>query len=194
MVLAEEAGTRSKGGYGDKRPEQKVKATLETLRQQASLIVQTDDDRTVGCLIGKIVTRASNADSKTVSNEPRNKLDVSVEFAVDECLSYDKVFSDYPKANRLYDIFALSVHDDFKRRGIATKLTRMSIEIAESRECDCVCSVATSPFSERIFEKLGMRNVSRLKWKDVEIPGEDQQRPYFDRVQFATLKGFIRFI
>ena len=45
--------------------------------------------------------------------------------------------------------------------------------------CDSAVVCATSPYSRRIFEKMGMELMSELPYKDIEIQGEF---PYKDIV------------
>ena len=83
-------------------------------------------------------------------------------------------------------MFAMAVHPDYQRRGIAGKLVNHALNVAKLADCDLTMSWATSMYSAKIFRKLGMTKLREFKWTEEEIEG----KPQFTYVEFDMCEGY----
>ena len=71
------------------------------------------------------------------------------------------------------DLEALCVHPDYTRRGVASALTDMVLELgASGRGCGGANVMCTSDYTRAIMDKRGFREYDRLVWEDYREDGE----------------------
>lgn len=87
------------------------------------------------------------------------------------------------KADKLMELFALCVHSDYKKRGIATELVKRSLDHALQHGNTLVAVLCTSAYTQKLYEKQGFEKVREISYstyvdnetksllcKDVEEP------------------------
>ena len=94
-------------------------------------------------------------------------------------------FQEFQNIEKVVDLFAVGVHEDYKRQGIATKLVEKSMEVrlyictiiitmisdnffkaAKSIGCEGAFIIATNYFTNFIAQKLQMKHYRTVFWKD----------------------------
>uniref|UniRef100_A0A914PZE4 N-acetyltransferase domain-containing protein n=1 Tax=Panagrolaimus davidi TaxID=227884 RepID=A0A914PZE4_9BILA len=82
-------------------------------------------------------------------------------------------FSYYiPNCKKLFVLHILFVHPDFGGKGIATKLTEKSIELAKENQCDYIMSVPSNIKSAHIFTKFGFELVREIPFDAFQENGQ----------------------
>ncbi len=83
------------------------------------------------------------------------------------CMWAPEVFEKRPEIGRIYEMFALGVHPDYRSRGIAKRLVLESWELAKKVECDAAMVCATHNHTKAVFDKLGMEHVRTFPIKRI---------------------------
>ncbi len=90
----------------------------------------------------------------------------------------DIFFEAKPSVNKLYDMFCLGTDPAYRRRGIGTELVKQAFKIAKKAKCEGAFVWATSDFSRKIFNNLGMELFHRGEWDSYKLPGSNE--PWFE--------------
>ncbi len=64
--------------------------------------------------------------------------------------------------SRMYEVFAVSVHSDYKNKGIASKLVKQSLEHAVALGFTLAGVLCTSIYTQQLFEKQGFEKVKEI--------------------------------
>ncbi len=86
----------------------------------------------------------------------------------------DMYFEKNPGVNKLYQMFSLATDPAYRRRGIATELIKQGFKIAKKAGCEGAFVWATSDFSRKIFNNLGMECFHKAQWDSYKLPGTDK--------------------
>ncbi len=124
-------------------------------------------DGAISCLV---LLRSSAPERKETMQELLSqypKAHALIMYLFDEALWPPDVFRRYPGHEKVFDFFALGTRPEYRGRGIAKELVRQAIKVARRAGCDCVMVFASHEHSRRIFQKLGMGEISRIFWSDV---------------------------
>ena len=66
----------------------------------------------------------------------------------------------------------MSVHLNYRRFGIATKLVQKSIKLARSRRFEVVKAEATGKYSQKLYSKLNFDILFEILYNDYKVDGE----------------------
>ena len=72
----------------------------------------------------------------------------------------------------IFSFQVLSVHPNYRRLGIATKLVQKSIELARSRGFEVVKAEATGKYSQKLYTKLNFDILFEISYNDYKVDGE----------------------
>jgi ribosomal protein S18 acetylase RimI-like enzyme len=84
----------------------------------------------------------------------------------DELMWPGDIFAAHMDCKKIYDMYALGTHPDYRGRGLATKLVLESFKVAKKSDCDCVTVLATNDFSRKIFNNVGMSILKTKPWNE----------------------------
>ena len=90
----------------------------------------------------------------------------------DEIMHSSDVFTANPDVTKIYDMFALATLPDYRGRGLATKMVQQALKVAQKAKCNGVTVLASSDYSRRIFDKLGMEVIGTKDWTDLKNPAD----------------------
>ena len=105
----------------------------------------------------------------------------------DELTYAGDIFEAHPDVRKIYEMFAMATHPEYRGRGIAGQLVEQALKVAKKADCDAVAVIATSDFTSRIFRKLGMQVIGTKNWQDLHYNGV---RP-FNQVQSENATAFL---
>uniref|UniRef100_A0AC34FAP4 N-acetyltransferase domain-containing protein n=1 Tax=Panagrolaimus sp. ES5 TaxID=591445 RepID=A0AC34FAP4_9BILA len=139
-------------------------------------------DKCVGMTLNYINTNVKSDESspglkfksdfaEEISNGPYNNLRANR-----VCSFIEEVERNYgyfiPKCKKLFKLDVIFVHPNFSGRGIGTKLTEKSIQVARENNCDYLMSVASAKGSAHIFHKLGFTCVREVPFLSFHENGQ----------------------
>ncbi|XP_006819946.1 uncharacterized protein LOC102804860 [Saccoglossus kowalevskii] len=70
------------------------------------------------------------------------------------------------------EIAKVTTHVDYGRMGILTEITRRKLEVCKEKGLSIVMADATSPYSQRAFEKCGFHSVYEIQFDNFEFEGK----------------------
>ena len=82
------------------------------------------------------------------------------------------IFEKYPEVTKIYDMFCLCTHHDYRGKGLGTEMVRQSWKMAKKAGCDASVVWASSNYSRKIFVNLGMTTMHRIAWEDLIYDGQ----------------------
>jgi GNAT superfamily N-acetyltransferase len=87
------------------------------------------------------------------------------------------IFNHYPGVDQYAELFMASVHPDFRGQGLAGEMYRGAIRLLQAKGFKLLKSCFTSPFTQKVGEKMGFRELARARFKDHTDP--DGGEPVF---------------
>lgn len=75
-------------------------------------------------------------------------------------------FNDFPKSNKVVDLYAIGVCKNYRRQGIAKRLVMDSVKAARKSGCDGAVITASNPVSNNIASFLNMTLYKSIQWSD----------------------------
>ena len=100
------------------------------------------------------------------------------QLALDEALPITEILKANPNVNTVYNNFALTVHEDFRGQGLATKLATKALSVGKMVGCDATWVVTSSNATRKIFNRLGVGEWKVCQWEEMELEGG--LRPFKD--------------
>ena len=91
---------------------------------------------------------------------------------MDEICYPGDLFAKYQDLHKLFDMFAMAVHPEFRGRGLASKMVNQAFIVARKAGCHGASAVATSDYSRKIFNKIGMEEIGSRQWADISFDGK----------------------
>ena len=147
-----------------------------TLKEDYALMIQqglsliTVDDKTgqvIGVRLSVPADRYQGTSHKKTYSAKVMDLFNLFEFANNSVDVYEKYDVD-----KILEFKALSVHPNYRRFGIATKLVQKSIELARSRGFEVVKVKATGKYSQKLFNNLDFDLLFEKSYRDYNDDGE----------------------
>ena len=93
-----------------------------------------------------------------------------------------------PEAGRILKMLSLSVHPDYRGKGVATCLSRYALERAAATDglrCDGAYCGASSPHTRKIFDQMGFETYAEVAWEDLKSP--DDGKPLYKDMPSPSL-------
>ena len=106
---------------------------------------------------------------------------------LDELLHPGDVFEKYPTVSKIYNLFAMAIHPDYRGQGLAKSLVKQSLIVAEKADCNALMVLAVSDYASKIFFDMGMEIIAEKEWKDCIFDGV---RP-FGNVESKKATGYF---
>lgn len=95
-----------------------------------------------------------------------------------EALSKDvDIFTKY-QTDRIVRLLILSVHPQYGRQGIATKLIRLSQDLAQSHGAGALEIEALNKFAARAASACGLETISTVDYASLEMDGKKPLASY----------------
>lgn len=79
-------------------------------------------------------------------------------------------FQDFPNSDQCIELFAVGVSENYKRKGIATKLVNYSMKEGKKKGCTGAILTATAKATNGIADKLQFSLYKSIKWCDYRDP------------------------
>lgn len=76
------------------------------------------------------------------------------------------IFSAYPEVQEYAELFMASVHPDFRGQGLAGEMYRGCIRLLQAKGFKLLKSCFTSPYTQKVGEKMGFRELSKKRFID----------------------------
>lgn len=134
----------------------------ESLSKPISFICVNQCEDIVGCRLNSLIDtsdRAANFDRVRKYNENISKIDTflnllgqGLERMLPEC--------------KILKFLIVSVRPDYQKKGIATRLIRMSMDKARELDCLYVCTLSVSSKSQALFKKLNFDTLKVIEHKN----------------------------
>ena len=163
------------GTYPD-RPIKVQNLVLDILKDGTSLMVldPAANNKVVGLRLAFTVTR-DQVEPKL--GYKKYKQDWNFEWSViwdvtDKTTHPSNIFEKYPEITKIYDMFCLCTHHDYRGKGLGTEMVRQSWKMAKKAGCDASVVWASSNYSRKIFVNLGMTTMHRIAWEDLIYDGQ----------------------
>eukprot|EP00095_Tigriopus_kingsejongensis_P008227 maker-scaffold591_size129331-snap-gene-0.16 protein:Tk08227 transcript:maker-scaffold591_size129331-snap-gene-0.16-mRNA-1 annotation:"arylalkylamine n-acetyltransferase 3" len=181
------------GGLAGREPSLLEQMT-EVLKEGVSLVaVDEKTGQTVGIRTGRLLDRAQGG-QKTPSLEELRAIHSQkfaiISHALATTLSDWENFERHPDVKRIYSMFTLGIHKDWRGRGIAKELVRQAFQMAAKFQCQGAQVVSTNDATRHIFNTLGMTCVLDRPWTDIEV--DDGQTPLANTKSQGISSFFIR--
>jgi len=90
----------------------------------------------------------------------------------DELMHSSDIFRQRPDVTKIYDMFALATLPNYRGKGLATQLVQQALLVAKKAQCNGVTVLASSDYTRRIFNKLGMEVIGSKDWTDLKNPAD----------------------
>ena len=75
-------------------------------------------------------------------------------------------FAKHPEIDQYLDLFAVGVHENYRRMGIASTLVEKSLEAGKANHCQAAIIIATNPHTNGIAKKFQFTPYKSVKWSD----------------------------
>ncbi|XP_055381636.1 arylalkylamine N-acetyltransferase 1-like [Condylostylus longicornis] len=135
---------------------------------------------------GKIIGVVSNGIGRKPSPDSPKKS--AVELATDDrwrkiCMLIDNInehydiFQQYPDSETFLDGKAIAVNPNYRGLGIAGELIKRTIQYMKENNIQAMMRTCSSAFSARVMEKLNMKEVYRINYKDFIVNNEQILNP-----------------
>lgn len=161
----------------------------ESLDEANSLVALSDSGEVVGILLSGTKRRkegpAEPEELPPPEGIPNTKFRHIVRL-LDEADAQADVFGRFPNVDAYVDIKILSVHPDYRGRGIAKQLIDQSREVTRSQGVPMVRCVCTSYYTHKAVARLGFEHVHTMPYKSfVDEAGTPvfQTEPPHDNVE-----------
>ena len=170
-MFLEEPGCKSRGGYPNGLPDSLYPRYERFLEDNVSVIAEdpSNDNLICGVMVSTIVKKSAGDVPKPTYDEMLKELPEThamINLVCDDSIHPSDFFQKFPQCQKIVDLFALGVHQDYKRRGIASALVQKSIEASKSQGCDGALIIATSKYTNNIAKKLDMNLYRTVYWRD----------------------------
>lgn len=151
------------------------------LLKSVSFVALNDQNDIVGCRMNELITLPIVKKPPCDDEHPQNPSCPSRRCHWPPAVKKLSDFLDYltrdidkllpAGTNSIMKFAAVSVHPDYQRRGIATRLIDASMSLAKERGCEYVFTGATAYRSQQLFEtKLGFQTLRIVEHKDYLDP------------------------
>jgi len=97
------------------------------------------------------------------------------------------IFDHYPEVNEYAELFMASVHPDFRGQGLAGEMYRGAIRNLQSKGFQLLKSCFTSPFTKKIGEKMGFRELARAKFNEYQDENGELVFPSAENDEVAVI-------
>ncbi|KAK3857632.1 hypothetical protein Pcinc_036123 [Petrolisthes cinctipes] len=131
------------------------------VKSGVSMGAYTSSGRLVGFRLSYIMTPATEQQEHCTSNSLCFKVLEQMEDGVDLFKQKD--------VQKILELFAVTVHNDYGGRGIAGNLIKKTIAIAEEKGCQLATTKITNILSGKIYKRLGFQTETTLDL--TTIPG-----------------------
>ena len=149
---------------------------LDILKDGTSLMVidPSSNNKVVGLRLAFTVTR-DQVEPKLGYEKYRKEFDFAwsvIWDITDQTTHPSNIFEKYPDVTKIYDMFALATLPNYRGKGLATKLVQQALLVAKKAQCNGVTVLASSDYTRRIFNKLGMEVIGSKDWTDLRNPAD----------------------
>lgn len=175
VFVKDEPIQKSIGTYP--RRHQKVQdMVLDILKDGTSLMVidPANNNKVVGLRLAFTVTR-DQVEPKLGYEKYRKEHDFAwavIWDVTDQTTHPSNIFEKYPEVTKIYDMFCLCTHQDYRGKGLGTEMVKQSWKMAKKAGCDASAVWASSNYSRKIFVNLGMITMHQIAWNDLIYEGE----------------------
>lgn len=76
------------------------------------------------------------------------------------------------KPGKIFHIFQIGTHRDYRRLGLVTQLIRMSLGLAKRRGFAKAVAECTGPVSRHTCERCGFQRVASIRYDDFKVDGQ----------------------
>lgn len=173
--LKDEPSTVAFGGYSTRHPAM-IAQVEEVISDGVSVIAidPENDNKMIGFGLAHTVTR-ENVPAK-LNYEDYAKTFPATHACImdlfDDLMWPGDIFERYPGDSKIFDIFAVATHQNYRGKGLAKKLVEQSLEVARMVKCDSTIVLATNDITRHIFQKMGMETLKTKKWSDCQVEGK----------------------
>ncbi|XP_034239246.1 dopamine N-acetyltransferase [Thrips palmi] len=152
----------------------------ESLAEGNSLVSENADGEVVGIVLNGIKRRIEGPCEPEELPPPEGQANTKFRHIVrllDEADAQADVFGRFPDVDAYVDIKILSVHPDYRGKGIAKQLIDQSRELTRAQGMSMVRCVCTSFYTHKAVARLGFQHVHTMPYKSFV---DEQGRVVFD--------------
>ena len=91
---------------------------------------------------------------------------------LDRTIHPKDVLEKYPESTKIYDMFALCTDPEYRGRGLGTNMIKEAWKVAKKANCDIATVLASSNYSRKIFNNLGMDTFAKMDWNEMVYEGK----------------------
>ena len=131
ISILDEPGLSARGGYPDGLPKDIEEKYAGFLKDDVSVIA-LDGDLIVGVVVSCIEAKGHSTRKPTYEQlkSEMNEKHAMINAVCNDSIHSSDFFAQHPDCHRYIDLFAVGVHENYQRRGIASKLVEKSIEVS----------------------------------------------------------------
>ncbi len=99
------------------------------------------------------------------------------------------------KETKFFELFGVAVHHDYENQGIATKLTRLALDLAKQHSSNLrlACVQCSSIYTQMLFRKEGFRAVNEIVYDDyTNVNGDKVLAGIVKPPQHKSIIGFVK--
>jgi len=132
---------------------------------------ETEGGKLVAVRLNKIEDKPSQSNSDESNNQSINKFTDSLLFTVLIAMNQDVDLWKLYETERIFHFCAVTVHENYGRRGLAMKLNELGVQLAVQSGAGAIASEAVNCNAARVLAKLGFSTVKTLDYANFEFRG-----------------------
>ena len=175
--VADEPGLSARGGYPNGLPEDIEAKYAEFLLDNVSVIA-LDGDFVCGVMVSCIEKRSKMVPTKPTFDQLKSEMNEKhalINLVCNDTIHCTDFFKQYPDIDQYLDLFAVGVHKNYRRMGIASALVEKSLEAGKSNHCKAAIIIATNPHTNGIAKKFEFKPYKSVKWSDYKDNNTGEQ-------------------